>query len=78
MQTDFYIKNSINKIYSLLDSEKIKTKELLEFSNNLHQRLNNIYKFAEVFDADKSNSDCEVKGIPYLAKDIYNTKFFIP
>lgn len=76
MQTDFYIKNSINKIYSLLDSEKIKTKELLEFSNNLHQRLNNIYKFAEVFDADKSNSDCEVKGIPYLAKDIYNTKFF--
>ena len=78
MQKDFFINNSINDIRSILNSKKLEVKDLLCHSNELHNKFNKEFNFTESFDIDQEiiYLDNEMGGIPYLAKDIYNTKHF--
>ncbi len=78
MQNDFFIKNSLNDIKSILKLKKLSVKDLLSLSHKLHKKFNNQFHFTESFDIDQKSIslDGEMGGIPYLAKDIFNTKLF--
>ena len=78
MQKDFFINHSINEIKAMLKSNKLDLRDLLNFSNKLHKKFNSEFKFTESFDIHQEIKfiDKEMGGIPYLAKDIYNTESF--
>ena len=78
MQRDFFLNKIINEIKNILKLKQIQPIDLLIFSQDLHKKFNSEFQFTESFDINQKISllDQEMGGIPYLAKDIYNTKLF--
>ena len=78
MQKDFFIKYSIDEIKSMISAKKLKVEDLLNLSDQLHKKFNKEFKFTESFNINQEikYQDRDLGSIPYLAKDIFNTKLF--
>ena len=76
-----FLENSISDILKLIHKKKISPKELLSISKKIYEEEGKKFKSWSHFDLNKSNTDLGItnsllKGIPFGAKDIFNTLSF--
>jgi Asp-tRNA(Asn)/Glu-tRNA(Gln) amidotransferase A subunit family amidase len=78
---NIFLEKSINEIIALIVSKKIDSNELLSLSKKIYKGDGKKYKVWNSFGIDKNYTDLgivnnKLKGIPFGAKDIFNTISF--
>tara|TARA_Y100001968_G_scaffold331770_1_gene387591 strand:+ start:862 stop:2211 length:1350 start_codon:yes stop_codon:yes gene_type:complete len=79
--SEYFLNNSVKSISEDLNNRKIKPEDLLEISSYKHSKYNPRFHFCESFRLPIINHNYNktnlLNSIPFLAKDIYNTRDFL-
>ena len=78
---NIFLEKSISKILELINLKEILPEDLLSISNKIYEKEGKKFNVWNSFGLDKNDTDLGVvnnklKGIPFGAKDIFNTKSF--